>query len=154
MKAPTFNGRTVAVGVFLLVVVVFFVFRGHSEPTRKAGLDPVATQSATASVPVEPVASNPTLDVTRDAVTAWQMQDINARNTALQPLTTPDYYQLASYADPQNVPTSPVASTESALDADGQAAVKVTLEDGTALTVTLVDPELDGTWVVSDIEPA
>lgn len=141
-------------GLFLLVVVVFLVFRGHGEPTRKVGLDPVATPTVTATVTVEPVAANPTLDVAREAVTVWQMQDVDARNVALQPLVTPDYYQLASYADPQNVPTSPVQATESVLDADGQAAVKVTLEDGTALTVTLVDPELDGTWVVSDIEPA
>lgn len=154
MKVPTFNGRTVAVALFVLVVVVFLVFRGHGEPTRKAGLDPVVTPTVTATVTAEPVAANPTLEVARATVTAWQVQDVNARNTTLQALVTPDYYQLVSYADPTNVPTSPVQATESVLDADGQAAVNVTLEDGTALAVTLVDPELDGTWVVSDIEPA
>lgn len=150
------KGKTVLVGLFVLVVAVVLWANGRStapadpddRPPRLTVTDaPIVTPSVTMDIPA------PEVDTARAAVAAWQQQDPNVRNSQLQPLVTPDYFQLISYADPTSIPTSPVADAESVGAEDGQAAVNVALKDGTALVVTLVDPEVDGTWLVSDIEP-
>lgn len=113
---------------------------------------------STAPRPAATVQSPPGVRVASDveraataAIAAWQQQNPDTRQDALERLATPAYQSAAADINPTRVPIAPLLSTALRVEADGQALVDAQLEDGTSLIVLLV--QVDDTWLLEDLRP-